>query len=134
MTEFFVAIDSSIWIEVLREDCKEKLKTTMETLILEQKVAITPFTKLELLSGASNQAEFDDLKEDINALKELDLNKEIWDSASRMGFVLKRNGITVPNADLLLAAACMVHECRLWHQDQHFNLIAKHFDLRIFAG
>ncbi len=133
MKESFILVDTSVWIDVFHKSCDEKLKTSMETLLLEQKVATTALIKLELLSGALNQGEFNHLKEELDALRELQFTAEIWESASQTGFLLRRKGITIPHADLLLASTCHFYQCPLWHQDKHFDLIAKHFSLLMYS-
>lgn len=133
MKQPFILVDTSVWIDVFHKSCQEKLKISMETLLLEQKVAITPLIKLEILSGALNQVEFNSLKEELDALRELEFTAEIWEFASQSGFFLRRKGITVPHADLLLASCCHFYQCPLWHQDKHFDLIAKHFSLSMYS-
>lgn len=129
-----VLVDSSIWIEALGKSPQDKIKTTLETLLLEQKVATTALIKLELLSGVSQESQFDRLSEELNCLRQLEFAPDIWQMASKLGFDLRRKGITVSNTDLLLAACSHTYQCPIWHQDQHFNLIAKHFDLKIFLA
>ena len=132
MINSLILIDTSIWIEALSKNIDKNLKNTLETMLIEQRVATTSLIKLELLSGTLNKIEFDKLKEELNALLQLDFIPKVWDLACQLGFSLRKKGLKIPNTDLLLAATSLHYECRLWHKDKHFSLIAKHFPLKTY--
>lgn len=127
-----VLVDTSIWIDVLDKKADAKIKNEMETLILEDRVATTPLIKMELLGGVAHEKEFKNLKEDLDALIQLDLTPEIWDFACRLSFRLRRGGLTAPNTDILLSAVALHHHCQLWHQDKHFDWIAKQAPMKCY--
>jgi len=59
--------------------------------------------KVELLVGARDEEDFEQLSRDLEALEEIPIAKEVWLGAARLGYTLRRNGITVPLPDLLIA-------------------------------
>ena len=132
MTKELVLVDTSIWIDCFDKRVDPKVKTKLETLLLEQQAVITPLIQLELLGGAPNEKEYEKLKQDLEALPQLDLVSQVWSSACRLSFQLRRSGLTIPNVDILLSALVLHYRCRLWHRDRHFELIAKHADLRFY--
>jgi len=132
MKKALILIDTSIWIDALSKKADHQLKNTLETLLLEQKVATTPLIKLELLSGCSNKNEFNDFTEELDALHQLEFTSKVWQHASELGFSLRKKGLKIPNTDLLLAAASISYGCPIWHHDKHFDLIAKHTLLKAY--
>ncbi|VAX35206.1 hypothetical protein MNBD_UNCLBAC01-228 [hydrothermal vent metagenome] len=127
-----ILIDTSVWINAISKKADEKLKMIFETLLLEQRVATTPLIKMELLGGTLDKKEFFHLSEELQALHQLDFTPKIWNYASELGFSLRRKGLKIPNTDLLLAATTLIYRCPLWHQDKHFELIAKHYPLKFY--
>ena len=87
--------------------------------------------KLELLGGAKSEKEFARLKSRLDALYEIPTDQSLWDKASELAFTLHRKGITVPYTDILIASAALYSKATLLHADVHFNLIAKHTELRV---
>lgn len=134
MRQALVLVDTSVWIDALRKSSPENLRIGLETVLLEQRVAITPLIKMELLSGVLNKTEFHKLKEELDALHQLEFTSRVWELSSELGFSLRRKGFVVPNTDLILASTASVYNCQLWHNDKHFDLIAKHWFLQIFKG
>ena len=54
-----------------------------------------------------------------------------WQRAARMGFQLRREGITVPFTDLLIAAVALESGAVLLHRDRHFDYIASQSTLKV---
>ncbi|MBI1976162.1 MAG: PIN domain nuclease [Candidatus Omnitrophica bacterium] len=129
MSDRWILVDTSVWINALSPQAPADLKNRMETLLLEQRIATTPLIQLELLSGAVSDTEYKQFEEDLNALALLEITPAVWSEASHLGYRLRRAGLTLPNTDILLAAVAIHYRCALWHNDKHFNLIARHTHL-----
>ena len=74
--------------------------------------------------------EYERLASALDALPQLDMTPEVWREAERLGFRLRRSGVSVPVTDVLIAASALEHECVLLHRDRHFALIARHAPLK----
>ncbi len=85
-----VIIDSSVWIHCLRSRQGGPLVDTVNGLIRENKVAIVPTVRLELLSGARTPQEFRHLENTLRGLIYLDFTRRIWDVATRWAFETRR--------------------------------------------
>jgi len=70
---------------------------------LAERVFTCWVVKVELLVGARDEEDFEQLSRDLEALEEIPIAKEVWLGAARLGYTLRRNGITVPLPDLLIA-------------------------------
>ena len=125
-------LDTSIWLEVLPpERGSSSLRDRVDTLLAADQVAITGMVRLELLGGARSQQEWDRLSQLLSGLHPIPAEEEHWQEAARMGFVLRRHGVTVPFTDLLIAAVALISEAVLMHRDHHFDLIASHLPLQV---
>ena len=130
MSDIFL-LDTSAWIPVLRINPLESLRKKVDQLLKENSVAIMPIVKVELLGGTKNEIEFERLNERLSSLLSLDMNNEVWNKASKLAYDLKRNGITVPYIDIMIAATAIHHNTTLLHLDKHFDMIASKSPLKL---
>jgi predicted nucleic acid-binding protein len=61
------------------------------------------------------------------------IDDEMWGKASRLGFTLRKAGLTVPFPDLLVAQAALAGGLEVWHTDEHFDLSSRATTLRARA-
>ena len=118
-------IDTSAWILALRKGDSLRAKDEVDRQVLENRAATSGIIILELLSGTRTKREYQELKEDLGALIQLETPAKIWERASHLAYALKRKGITVPSTDILITAIAMENGCILLHGDRHFDLIAE---------
>lgn len=133
MNNFF--IDSTVWIEFFRGKNKV-INDFVIPLIDGDNIFYNGIILSELLVGAINEREFLFLKENFEGFNYLEIGKTIFEKASEIGFRLRRDGITVPITDLVIAAHCIYHDLTIVTIDEHFNLISKKSKLktRIFQN
>ena len=134
MKDSLILVDTSIWIDALRKPAVKGISELLGSLLLEHKISMHPLVKLELLSGTTQDSEFNKLYLELSALEELEVTPEVWELASQWGFQLRRKGLTIPNTDLLIAVTVHFYHAFLWHQDKHYDLIAKYLDIKMFKG
>lgn len=130
MIDIFL-LDTSAWVPVLRINPLESLRKRVDQLLKENSAAIMPIVKVELLGGTKNEIEFERLNKRLNSLIYLDMNNEVWNKASKLAYDLKRNGITVPYIDIMIAATAIHHNATLLHLDKHFDIIASKSPLKL---
>ena len=126
-----VLIDTSVWILALRKSAAQAIRDEVSRLLAENRVAISPMIRLELLGGTKSTGEFNRLKSRLSALHELPADEESWELATRLSFELRQKGKAIPYTDVLIAAAAMVGGCLLLHADRHFDLVAESTDLTV---
>lgn len=124
-------LDTSAWVPVLRINPLESLRKRVDQLLKENSVAIMPIVKVELLGGTKNEIEFERLNKRLSSLLSLDMNNEVWNKASKLAYDLKRNGITVPHIDIMIAATAIHYNTTLLHLDKHFDMIALKSSLKL---
>jgi predicted nucleic acid-binding protein len=124
-------IDTSVWIDYLRDSNKE-LNDFIDQLIDQDVVYTNGIIKSELLIGTKTQKEYDLTKNNLDCFNILDLDGRIFNEVSKVGFQLKRKGITVPLSDLIIAVQCFEHQLILIEKDKHFEKIKECLDLKLF--
>lgn len=118
-------IDTSAWILALRRQGSSRAREEVDRLIVHNLAATAGIIMLELLSGSRTEGEYRELKEDLQALIQLETTAQTWERASRLAYLLKRKGLTVPSADILIMALALENGCRLLHADRHFDLMVE---------
>jgi predicted nucleic acid-binding protein len=103
MSDVFVLIDTSAWVQVLRTRAPRPLADAVRQTVLERRGATTGMVMLELLGGVRTDREYRELGEELGALHYLP-SDPVWRTAGRLSFDLRRQGLAVPSADLLIAA------------------------------
>ena len=125
-------LDTSVWIDVLTPGVTNAdLRTRVDELLAADRVAITGMVRLELLGGARNEREWDQLNDHASALHQLPVEDDTWQEAARMGFQLRRRGVTVPFTDLIIGAVAIKTNAVLLHRDRHFDLMAQQLPLQV---
>ncbi len=66
------------------------------------------------------------MKIKLESLDILPITKSVWEKAYELGFSLRRKGITIPTTDLIVAAVAIENNDMVLHQDEHYEMIAKH--------
>ena len=131
MSNNLVLIDTSVWILALRKSPSPVVKDEVEHLLAENRVAITPMIRLELLGGTRSVDEFNRLKSRLDALHQIPANEANWEVATQLSFKLRQKGKVVPYTDILIGAAAIITSCLLLHADRHFDLMAEDTDLNV---
>jgi predicted nucleic acid-binding protein len=86
----------------------------------------------ELLRGARDDANYQRLAAELDALPMLPVTQERWREAAELGYrLMRRHGMRFPANDLLIACVAMAHGATLVHRDRDFDLIARHAPLTV---
>jgi len=122
MADRFLA-DTSLWIEALRPGGRSDIAAWLKQAILRDSVVLAQPVLAELLIGARDERQSEELKKKLGALPLLEVGGQVWDQAASLGFRLRRRGRTVPLVDLLIAASALEGSCVLAHRDEHFEVV-----------
>lgn len=125
MSDSLVLIDTSVWILALRKSPSPLVKDQVEHLLAENRVAIAPMIRLELLGGTKSLSEFNRLKSRLDALHQIPTNEANWELATQLAFKLRQQGKVIPYTDILIGSAAILAGCLLLHADRHFDLMAE---------
>ncbi|MFN3466228.1 MAG: PIN domain nuclease [Candidatus Brocadiales bacterium] len=126
-----VLVDTSAWILSFSKRLPKSKLEEFRVLLTEGKVATTSIIILELLGGARTEKDFQELREDMEALQQLPIIKEVWHHSYRLSFELRRKGLNIPATDIIIASTALHYNALLLHHDKHFELIARYAPLRV---
>ena len=117
-------IDTSAWILALRKGISSRAIYEVDRRIADNSATTTGIIMLELLSGTRTKREYQELKEDLEALIQLETTHRTWERASHLAYELRRKGLTVSATDVLIMTVAVENGCSLLHADHHFDLMA----------
>lgn len=91
---------------------------------------------MEVLTGCRDEPEYQLVRGTLRSVERLEMTEETWESATWLGFSLRRKGLSVRAPDLIIAACAIEHSAVLVHADSDFDLIAQHTELQVesYAG
>jgi predicted nucleic acid-binding protein len=120
-----VLVDSSVWIDALRESGPESVRLRVASLMEAGEAAWCAAVRLELWSGIRHDRERRILQQFSSVIVDLPISNQVWDLAIAMAEAGRRRGYTFPYPDLLIFGCATVHRAELFHRDSHFNALAK---------
>jgi predicted nucleic acid-binding protein len=128
-----VLVDTSCWIDYFNRPGTE-IATAVEALVRDDRAALTGVVLAELSQGARNEYELSELGEALGAVDWIETTRETYTRASTLAFELRREGITVPITDCIIAAASEFVGGRILTLDTHFQEIAGIASLTLLPG
>jgi len=118
-------VDTSAWIETLRTSGEPAVRARVSALTAEDRVLLCDQVRLELWNGATN-TRHQRLLRDLEAhLDTVPTTPEVWELARELARSSRAKGLTVPAADLLIAACARHHGLGLIHHDGHFDKLER---------
>jgi len=118
-------IDTSAWIETLRPTGDPEVRARVSALTTGDRAVLCDLVRLELWNGAQGVREHRLLRELEQQLETVPTTPEVWDRAREIARLARSKGLTVPAADLVIAACAESHELGLIHCDAHFETLEK---------
>lgn len=120
-----ILVDTSVWIEILKDKTGRKARAFKRTIGHETYV-LSRFNQQELLQAARNEKEWKLLSGYLGTQIYLETSDDTWPAAARIYFDLRRKGLTVQSPiDCCIAQLAIKHGALLLHQDNDFVNIAK---------
>lgn len=119
-----VLVDTSAWIEAHRLAVRGLLDAFEATLCGP--------VEMEFLGGARPE-ERDRLQAWCSVIPYLPNDQRIWRRAATHYSLLRRNGLTVPWNDVLIATLALDADCRVYAVDKHFTAMAPILELKLYT-
>jgi len=116
--------DTSAWTNRAKD---LEIRVAFDALVEDGLIATCPMVAMELLWSATSQADFAELRSDLDELPRVPIDGTVWDRAIDVFQALGRAGplhhrrVKLP--DLLIAAAGEVAELPVVHYDRDFEVI-----------
>jgi len=118
-------VHTSAWIDALRRDGDPAIAAQVKELTADGEAVLCDLVLLEMWNGAGGEAETKILRELERELECVPTTDEVWRAARDLARRCRSKGLSVPAADLLVAACAAEHGLALVHHDAHFDQIAR---------
>lgn len=116
-------VDTSLWVEFLRQKGDPKVKHEVARLIEGDLAAYTCPIRFELLSGVRPEEEAD-LEQAFAFSQHIPFECDDWRAAARLEGQLRRRGVTVPRNDLFVATVAIRSRLPVACRDTHFDAMS----------
>lgn len=120
-------IDTSIWIDYLRERNNHTTKYFMSLLENEVPFGITGVIYQEVLQGAATKSDFDYLVDYLGTQQFYHIKDNLisYQSAAKIYFDCRRKGLTIRSTiDCFIAQVAIENNLILFHNDEDYNRIS----------
>jgi predicted nucleic acid-binding protein len=117
-------IDTSAWVEAMRRQGDETTRSEVYAALRSGRARFCDMVRLELWNGIGDDRERKWLGELEQAVETVPTNDFVWTEASKLAREARRQGLTLPSTDLLIAACSRVHGLDILHRDGHFDRLA----------
>lgn len=119
-----VLIDTSAWIEAMRRTGDAATRSEVHAVLRSGRARFCDFVRLELWNGIGGDAERKWLAEVEQSVEMVATDAEVWAEAKKLARETRRQALTLPASDLLIAACARVHDLEILHRDGHFERLA----------
>lgn len=117
-----VLVETSIWIAHFR-DPSTPVRSHLRGLVTAGEAFVAGPIAYEVLQGTLGPEEFRTVSEYFRDLPYIVAHGPTWVAAAGMAAGLRRQGMTFPMTDLLIATLARENQCRVWSLDAHFESI-----------
>jgi len=128
-----ILVDSSAWIELLRDTGSPAHRTVSRLLHEDAPLAVTEIVVAEVLAGARNEMEHHRLRGQMLSFLMLSLNGVAgFEQAARLTQACRARGVTPSLTDCLVAGPALLAGAAVLHADTHFEAIAAVTELETY--
>ncbi len=129
-----VIVDTCVWSLALRRqniDKNNPYVTELIELIKEVRVQLIGPIRQEILSGISEQNQFNKLKKTLAAFPDLTLETIVYETAADYFNINRANGIQGSNTDYLICAVSKIYSMPILTFDEDFQRFQKNISVEL---
>jgi predicted nucleic acid-binding protein len=129
-----VIVDTCIWSLALRGKTPRNQKVVEEltSLIKENRAKIIGLIRQEILSGYSDFARYEKLRNKLRAFPNEQVIDVDYESAAEYSNMCRRKGIQGSHADFLICAVSTRLKMKIYTSDRDFNHYSKHLPISLY--
>ena len=128
-----VLIDTSVLSLILRRDNSNKHTKEFISLLTKNRAFIIGPIKQELLSGISDEKQYNLLKDKLKAIPEIIITNEDYEKAASFFNICRKKGIQGSHIDFLICAVAHHNNMAIYSLDQDFAHFQKCLDIRLYS-
>lgn len=127
-----VLVDTSIWSEVLRRNAiNHDIARNLEDLIKDTRVFIIGPIRQELLSGISNLAQFNKVKNTLSFFSDISLTTKHFINAAEFSNKCRKKGVQGSTTDFLICSVSYLENTLIYTKDLDFKNFKKHLPINL---
>ncbi|MDX1554644.1 MAG: PIN domain nuclease [Xanthomonadales bacterium] len=127
-----VLVDTSAWVEFLRDTGSAVCQAVDQ--LLEHQIATCDTVRMEVLAGARNEQHLQQLRGLLARATTIPTTPADFDHAAALYRVCRVSGETDRKlVDCLIATAAIKANFAVLHNDQDYEVLARHTDLRVYG-
>lgn len=120
-----ILVDTSSWIHFLRATGDVAVRERVQRALATGEACWCSMVRLELWNGAGGERERKALRDFERALPDLPITADVWGVAADLARGARANAVTVPAADILIAACARHHGASLEAADFDFDRLSR---------
>ena len=130
-----IVVDTSVWIDYFNGVPTPQAEV-LDALLGERVLAVGDLILAELLQGFATEL---DAKRALSLLDPLEFlemaGRDVAIQSAANHRRLRRRGVTVRKTmDMLIGTYCLMHDHQILHNDRDFDVLAKHFGLKVIGS
>jgi predicted nucleic acid-binding protein len=126
-----ILVDSSVWIAHLRGHRTPAI-IKLEEAAAREPLLIGDLVLLEVLQGARDEAHAARIERGLRRFVVVPLlNADLASHAARNYRALRKLGVTIKTADIIIGTFCIEHRHSLLHDDRDFSPMERHLGLMV---
>ena len=119
-----VLVDTAIWSVALRRKTRfenDSIRAELASLVGDGRVVMIGPVRQELLSGIKERAQFDRLREHLQAFPDSPIASSDYEEAASFFNQCREKGIQGSNTDFLICAVAVRNEFSIFTTDENFT-------------
>ena len=117
-----IIVDTSVWVRYLRFPGSDEGRE-LDNLLQKRQVALAGVMLAEILQGARDPQDFEELGVQLASLPYVSETKNTWIQVGVLSYQMRQQGRLIPLTDLTVAALAMEHGHSLYTLDEHFQRV-----------
>ncbi len=128
-----VLVDTSVWSLALRKKTvrDDLVIAELSALIRETRVAIIGPIRQEILSGISNHAQYNRLRDTLRSFEDSPIETEDYEFAAQLFNHYRNRGIQGSHVDFLICAVSVRNNFPIFTLDGDFKHFQKHVEIKL---
>ena len=130
-----ILVDTSVWSLALRRAAPaHPARHRLEELILDGRASLIGPIRQELLSGVKVIAQFNLLREKLQAFTDIELQSHDYEEAASFFNECRKHGIQGSNTDFLICAAAARRDLPIFTMDKDFIRYAEFVPISLYVN
>ena len=128
-----VLVDTCVWSYALRrKNPKLGIERKLREIITDGRLSIIGPVRQEILSGISNENQFDSLKEYLSPFEDIPLSTEHFIKAAEFSNLCMKKGIQGSTTDFLICSIAYLENLKIFTTDLDFKYYKKYLPINLF--